>query len=70
LYEALLARLTERGCRTAVAGMTVPNEASVALHRAMGFEPVGIFRKVGHKHGRWYDVAWTQRSIAQGSWSR
>jgi L-amino acid N-acyltransferase YncA len=70
LYEALLARLAERGYRTAVAGMTLPNEASVALHRAMGFEPVGTFRKVGRKHGRWYDVARTQRSIVQGSWSR
>lgn len=64
LYEALLARLAERGYRTAVAGMTVPNEASVGLHRALGFEPVGTFREVGHKHGRWHDVAWAQRSIA------
>jgi phosphinothricin acetyltransferase len=63
LYEALLARLAERGYRTAVAGMTLPNEASVALHRAMGFEPVGTFRQVGHKHGQWHDVAWTQRAL-------
>jgi phosphinothricin acetyltransferase len=63
LYEALLARLAERGFRTAVAGMTLPNDASVALHQAMGFEPVGTFREVGRKHGRWYDVAWAQRSL-------
>ena len=63
LYEALLARLAERGYRTAVAGMTLPNEASVALHQAMGFEPVGTFREVGRKHGQWYDVAWAQRSL-------
>jgi L-amino acid N-acyltransferase YncA len=63
LYEALLARLVERGFRTAVAGMTLPNEASIALHRAMGFEPVGTFREVGRKHGQWYDVAWAQRSL-------
>jgi phosphinothricin acetyltransferase len=63
LYEALLARLAERGYRTAVAGMTLPNEASVALHRAMGFEPVGTFRQVGRKHGQWHDVAWTQRAL-------
>lgn len=41
LYGALLARLTERGFRVAMAGMTLPNDASVGLHRAMGFEPRG-----------------------------
>ena len=63
LYEALFARLAERGFRTLVAGMTLPNDASEGLHRAMGFEPIGIFRRVGWKHGAWRDVAWAQRSI-------
>lgn len=67
LYEALLARLAERGYRTAVAGMTLPNEASVGLHRAMGFEPVGTFREVGRKNGRWHDVAWAQRALTPAS---
>ncbi len=66
LYEALFVRLGERGYRTAVAGMTLPNEGSVGLHRAMGFEPVGTFRRIGFKHGKWHDVAWMQRSIAAG----
>jgi phosphinothricin acetyltransferase len=66
LYEELLARLAARGYRIAVAGMTVPNEASVGLHRAMGFEPVGTFRRIGFKHGAWHDVEWTQRSLAGG----
>src|ERR1700733_15521851 len=44
LYEALLSRLAERGFRMAAAGMTLPNDASAGLHRAMGFEPVGTFR--------------------------
>lgn len=66
LYEALLARLAERGYRIALAGMTLPNEASVGLHRAMGFEPVGIYRRIGFKHGNWHDVAWSQRSIGTG----
>src|SRR2546428_7867394 len=51
LYEALFARLAERGYRVAVAGMTLPNDASVGLHRAMGFEPVGTFRHIGFKLG-------------------
>ena len=66
LYTALFTRLAERGFRTAVAGMTLPNEASVGLHRAMGFEPVGTYRRIGWKHGAWHDVAWTQRTISTG----
>jgi phosphinothricin acetyltransferase len=66
LYAALFERLAGRGFRTAVAGMTLPNEASVGLHRAMGFEPVGTYRRIGWKHGRWHDVAWTQRTLAAG----
>lgn len=60
LYEALFARLRRRGFRTAVAGMTLPNAASEGLHRAMGFEAVGTYRKIGWKHDSWHDVAWMQ----------
>jgi phosphinothricin acetyltransferase len=63
LYEALFPRLAERGYRTAIAGMTLPNEASAGLHRALGFEPVGTYRRIGWKHGRWHDVAWMQRAL-------
>jgi phosphinothricin acetyltransferase len=63
LYDALLERLAERGFATAFAGMTLPNDASKGLHRAMGFQPVGVFRQVGWKHGRWHDVAWMQRPL-------
>ena len=66
LYEALFERLIERGYRIAIAGMTLPNEASVGLHRALGFEPVGTYRRIGFKHGTWHDVAWTQRVLADG----
>jgi L-amino acid N-acyltransferase YncA len=51
LYEALFKRLAARGYRMAVAGMTLPNEASAGLHRAMGFEPVGVYRRIGWKRG-------------------
>jgi L-amino acid N-acyltransferase YncA len=66
LYTALFDRLAARGYRTLLAGMTLPNDASVGLHRALGFEPVGTHRRVGWKHGRWHDVAWTQRMLAAG----
>ena len=64
LYDVLLAHLTERGYRVAIAGMTLPNAASEGLHRALGFEPVGIYRRVGYKFGAWHDVAWAQRALA------
>jgi L-amino acid N-acyltransferase YncA len=63
LYEELFTRLARRGYRTVLAGMTLPNDASEALHRTLGFEPVGTYRNVGWKHGRWRDVAWVQRTI-------
>lgn len=63
LYAALLDRLAQRGYRTVLGGMTLPNDASEGLHRAMGFEPAGVYRRIGYKHGAWHDVAWTQREI-------
>lgn len=58
-----MARRIARGHRTALAGIALPNEASTGLHRALGFEPVGTYRRVGWKHGRWHDVAWYQRAL-------
>jgi L-amino acid N-acyltransferase YncA len=66
LYEALLNRLAGRGYRVAVAKMTLPNPASEALHTALGFHPVGVHRRIGFKHGTWYDVAISQRDLATG----
>jgi L-amino acid N-acyltransferase YncA len=65
LYEELFARLAERGFRTAVAGMTLPNDPSVGLHTALGFEPIGTCRRIGFKHGRWRDVLWAQRALGR-----
>ena len=63
LYEALFERLAARGYRMALAGMTLPNEASVGLHQAMGFNAVGVYRRIGWKLGAWHDVAWVQRGL-------
>lgn len=63
LYDALLERMTGRGYRIAIGVMALPNEGSVGLHRALGFENSGTLRKVGWKHGRWHDVAWMQRRL-------
>jgi phosphinothricin acetyltransferase len=67
LYEALLARLADRGYRMAAAGMTQPNEPSARLHAALGFEPVGTFRAIGWKHGAWRDVTWVQRTLGDAT---
>jgi len=64
LYEALFDRLRKRGYRIAVAGMTVPNDASEGLHLALGFSLVGTYTNIGYKLGRWHDVAWFQLELA------
>ena len=58
IYRDLLAILVRQGFLNVYAGITLPNDASVALHRSVGMEPVGIYRRVGFKHGAWHDVAW------------
>jgi L-amino acid N-acyltransferase YncA len=60
LYSALLDLLRAQGLRSACAGITMPNDASVALHRALGFEHVGTYRAIGWKAGAWRDVSWWQ----------
>ena len=64
LYEALFERLIERGYRRAIAGMTLPNEASAGLHAALGFEEVGIYPQIGWKNDAWHDVVWLQKTIS------
>ncbi|GIF24546.1 phosphinothricin acetyltransferase [Actinoplanes tereljensis] len=66
LYRVLLGRLAERGFRVAVAKMTLPNPASEGLHAALGFQPVGVHRRIGFKHGAWHDVAISQLDLATG----
>jgi phosphinothricin acetyltransferase len=60
LYAALFDILRTQGFRCAFAGITLPNPASVGLHEAMGFTPVGVYRSVGFKLDRWHDVGWWQ----------
>ena len=63
LYGALLELLRRQNMRVALAAVTVPNDASIGLHRAMGFEAVGTFRDVGWKAAAWRDVAWLQLDL-------
>ena len=63
LYRVLLQQLTDRGFHVAVARIALPNEASLAMHRRLGFVDVGVHRRIGFKHGRWHDVALAQLEL-------
>lgn len=63
LYRALFDELVPLGYCQAFAGITLPNVPSVALHESVGFRPLGVYRKVGHKLGAWHDVGWWQREL-------
>lgn len=67
LYARLFDALAGEDVHLALAGTTLPNQASVALHRRFGFEPVGVFREVGYKFGRYWDVQWWQKAMGAGS---
>ncbi len=64
LYTSLFAVLKLQGFRSALAGITLPNDASVGVHTALGFKPVGVYHKVGYKYGAWHDTGWYEREIA------
>ena len=58
LYTSLFALLRLQGYVNAYAGVTLPNAGSVGLHKAMGFQSVGLYSQVGYKYGAWHDVVW------------
>lgn len=64
LYTELLGLLMRQGYTAAYAGIALPNAASVGLHEAMGFRPVGVYEGVGFKCGAWHNVGWWQRDLA------
>ena len=66
LYTRLIEILKLQGFHAAHAGIALPNAASVALHEAVGFRPVGVYEEVGFKNGSWRDV-WLVEREAPGS---
>ena len=55
LYTSLFRCLALQGYCVAVATITIPNPASIALHESMGMRRVGTYERVGYKHGQWFD---------------
>jgi phosphinothricin acetyltransferase len=64
LLAAHLDLLERQGMVTAIAGIALPNDASVALHEKFGFRLLGVERGVGFKLGRWVDVGRWQKDLA------
>lgn len=65
LYRHLLDLVYRQGLWVACAGIGLPNEASVSLHESLGFLPVGVYRNIGYKLGRWWDVGWWQLALRE-----
>src|SRR5689334_3771882 len=64
LYERLITILKAQGFHSAYAGIALPNDASVGLHEAVGFKPLGIYKEVGFKHGQWRDTGWWRLTLS------
>jgi len=68
LLAELLAQCEARGARQMLAVIgDAANLGSIALHRACGFEPAGLFKAAGWKFDRWLDVVLMQKSLGEGS---
>ncbi|HWF52109.1 MAG TPA: GNAT family N-acetyltransferase [Solirubrobacteraceae bacterium] len=65
LYAELFDRLRDQRLLIACAGITLPNDASVALHESFGFDSVGVYRQIGYKSGAWRDVGWWQLELSR-----
>jgi len=65
LYERLFACLRRQGFFNAYAGITLPNDPSVSFHESIGFEPVGVYPRIGYKLGAWHDVGWWSLRLAE-----
>lgn len=67
LYEALIDTLRAQGFTQAIGVLSLPNDASITLHEAVGFRRAGVYREVGFKQGRWIDVGFWQCRLNEGT---
>ena len=63
LYHELFELLRHEDVHRAYAGITLPNEPSIAIHKKFGFKQVGLFQEVGRKFGQYWDVAWFEKDM-------
>lgn len=64
LYNALFELLATADVKKAYAGITVPNDASIALHKKFQFSRAGVFTEVGRKFGAYHDVEWWEKHLS------
>ena len=65
LMERLLEEVEKQGYLNAYSCITMPNDRSVNLHKKFGFEELGRFPRSGYKMGKWHDVIWMGRPLAE-----
>jgi phosphinothricin acetyltransferase len=63
LYSEILPLMRLEDVHMAIAGITMPNDASCALHEKFGFRRVALEPEVGRKFERYWDVAWYMRQV-------
>lgn len=63
LYTKLFAALAQEDVHRVYAGITIPNDPSIALHKKFGFKLVGQYGEVGRKFDRYWDVYWYEKSL-------
>ena len=66
LYRALFAALADEPVHVALAAIVLPNDASVALHRKLGFTEVGTFHEYAVKNGEYLSSLWMERRFSRG----
>lgn len=64
LMKVLLDRLREAGHHRAIAGATLPNPGSAALHERLGFTSAGVFSEIGRKFDQWHNVGFWQLDLS------
>ena len=67
LYQELFRRLRGSGLHAVIAGISLPNDASIRLHEKFGMTKVAHFAEVGNKFGRWIDVGYWQLVLSDRS---
>lgn len=63
LYKHLIGRLKNTSKAIAIAGISLPNKASVGLHEKMGFKNAGILKNVGRKFNKWIDLGYWELEL-------
>jgi phosphinothricin acetyltransferase len=63
LYQTLFDALSGEDLHRCYGVIGLPNEASIGLHVAMGFRHIGTQTEAGRKFGRYWDVAWYEKTL-------